>query len=205
MKIVLATANRDKAREIEAVLGGMGVELVPLDAFPGVRPAEEVGLTFEENARLKAVSVRDQTGLPALADDSGLEVDALGGLPGVRSSRFAGENAGYAANNRRLLAVLRGLPPEDRAGRFVCVAVVAHTDGEVFCARGTLEGRILAEARGSGGFGYDPLFLVPAYGRTLAEVGPEVKNRISHRARAMEGIRRHLASRMGPTLPEPFD
>lgn len=194
MKIVLATTNRDKVREIKAILGGAGVELVSLGAFPDVRAAEEHGTTLEENARLKAVSVRDQTGLPALADDSGLEVDALGGLPGVRSARFAGEQAGYAENNRRLRTVLRGLPPEDRTARFVCVACLAHAGGEVFYARGELEGVIIEEPRGSAGFGYDPLFLVPEYGRTLAELEPEEKNRISHRSRAMRGIAAHLAT-----------
>ena len=195
MKLVLATTNSDKVKEIRAVLQVSGLELISLDAYPRFRPAVESGSTFEENARLKAESVRDSTGLPALADDSGLEVDALGGLPGVRSSRFAGEHADYASNNLRLQAVLRGLPPDDRGGRFVCVACLAYPGGEIFCARGVLEGRIVEEPRGHSGFGYDPLFLVAGYGRTLAEVGPDVKNRISHRAKALEQIRDHLAQR----------
>jgi len=200
MKLVLATANRDKVREIEVILRGLGMELVSLGSFPDVRPPVEDGRTFEENARIKAVSIRDRTGISALADDSGLEVDALGGLPGVRSARFAGETADYAANNRRLQAVLKGLPEEDRAARFVCAACLAEAGGETFTVRGTLEGRIIEEPRGSSGFGYDPLFLVPEYGRTLAELGPGVKNRISHRARALEAIRFHLSERSG----EPF-
>lgn len=197
MRLVLATGNRDKVAEIRALLGGLELELVSLDRFPGVRSPEEGGTTFEENARLKAVSILEETGVATLADDSGLEVDALGGLPGVRSSRFSGEHASYAENNRRLLTVLRGLPSEDRTGRFVCVACVAHSDGEVFCGRGTLEGVIVDEPRGTSGFGYDPLFLVPQYGRTLAEVGPEIKNAISHRARAMKQVQAHLAERLG--------
>jgi len=204
MELILATSNADKIAEIRAVLGLPGLDLVSLEAFAGVRAAEEIGWTFEDNARAKAVSVRDQTGRAALADDSGLEVDALGGLPGVRSSRFAGGHADYAANNRRLLAVLEGLPPEDRAGRFVCVACLAFPDGEVFLARGTLEGSIVDEPRGSAGFGYDPLFLVPGYGRTLAELGPAIKNRISHRASAMVRVRRHLLERLRAG-GEPFD
>lgn len=200
MKLVLATTNQDKVREIRAVLEIDGIEMISLDAFPHIQAAVESGTTFEENARLKAISVRDQTGFAALADDSGLEVDALGGLPGVRSSRFAGENAGYASNNRRLRAVLRGLPAEDRAGRFVCVACLAYPGGEVFCARGVLEGRIVDEPRGCSGFGYDPLFLVPEYGRTLAEVGSDVKNRISHRAKALQQVRDQLALNLGRDL-----
>ncbi|MCK4546297.1 MAG: XTP/dITP diphosphatase [Candidatus Eisenbacteria sp.] len=205
MRIVLATTNQDKLGEIEIILAGAGVELVSLQSFPDVCPADETGRTFEENARIKAVSVRDQTGLTTLADDSGLEVDALGGLPGVRSARFAGERRDYDANNRRLAAVLRGLPPEDRTARFVCVACLAMPDGEVHCVRGTLEGVIIEEPRGSTGFGYDPLFLVQEYGRTLAELGPAIKNRISHRARAMEQIRDILIKMRGAHAREPFD
>jgi XTP/dITP diphosphohydrolase len=201
MRLVLATTNRDKVREIEVILRGLGIDLVSLDVFPDVRPGVEDGRTFEENARIKAESIRDQTGLSALADDSGLEVDALGGLPGVRSARFAGETADYAANNRRLQAVLKGLPSEDRTARFICAACLAEAGGETFTVRGTLEGRIIDEPRGSSGFGYDPLFLVPEYGQTLAELGAEVKNRISHRARALKAVRVRLLRRNG----EPFD
>ncbi len=192
MKLILATTNRDKVREIEVILKGSGIDLVSLDAFPSVCPPEEHGRTFEDNARLKAVSIRDQTGLPALADDSGLEVLALGGLPGVRSARFAGEKADYAANNHRLMAVLKGLPAEDRAARFVCSACLARLAGRVFVAEGVLEGVITETPRGSGGFGSDPLFQVPGYGRPLAELGAQVQHRISPRGRAMERIREHL-------------
>ncbi len=204
MRLVLATRNQDKIREIRLLLDGLGIELLSLDMFPSVISPEESGRTFEENARLKAVSIRDQTGLAALADDSGLEVEALGGLPGVRSARFAGDGADTSANNRRLLAVLRGLPPEDRAARFVCVACLAHVDGRVVSVEGALEGRITESSRGTAGFGYDPLFEVVERGRTLAELGMDVKNRISHRARAMRRIRDYLVRRARREEGEPF-
>ncbi len=182
-RLVAATKNPDKAREVRAVLAVVapGVELVEGLEWPDV---EESGDTLEENALLKARAVAAATGLPALADDTGLEVAALGGAPGVHTARYAGPGAGYAANRRALLAALEGVA--DRRARFrTVVALVVPGGGEVL-AEGVLEGRITSEERGSGGFGYDPVFEVE--GRTLAELGEDHKNRISHRARALAAL-----------------
>jgi XTP/dITP diphosphohydrolase len=182
-RLVAATKNADKAREVRAVLAGVapGVELVEGLDWPEV---EESGATLEENALLKARAVAAATGLPALADDTGLEVAALGGAPGVHTARYAGPGAGYAANRRALLTALEGVG--DRRARFrTVVALVAPGGGEVL-AEGALDGRITSEERGSGGFGYDPVFEVE--GQTLAEMGEDHKNRISHRARALAAL-----------------
>ena len=218
MTILVATRNPDKVREIEAILRGLDVSLVSLERFPDAPAAVEDGLTVEENALKKARTVRDATGVTALADDTGLEVDALGGAPGVYSARYAGEGAGYAANNRKLIAALDGVPDSERTARFRCVTALAlsASDGETvhrrmrerggedpaaiqgtsrvdaFVAEGILEGRIAREKRGTGGFGYDPLFEIPAAGKTLAEMGNDAKNKMSHRYRALIEIRELL-------------
>ena len=182
-RLVAATKNADKAREVRGVLAVVapGVELVEGLEWPDV---EESGDTLEENALLKARAVAAATGLPALADDTGLEVAALGGAPGVHTARYAGPGAGYAANRRALLTALEGVA--DRRARFrTVVALVIPGAGEVL-AQGVLEGQITREERGSGGFGYDPVFEVE--GRTLAELGEDHKNRISHRARALAAL-----------------
>ncbi len=182
-RLVAATKNPDKAREVAAVLAlvAPGVELVAGAEWPDVA---ESGATLEENALLKARAVVAATGLPALADDTGLEVAALGGAPGVHTARYAGPGAGYAANRRALLAALEGVA--DRRARFrTVVALVVPAGGEVL-AEGTLEGRITTAERGGGGFGYDPIFEVE--GQTLAEMGGDHKNRISHRARALAAL-----------------
>jgi XTP/dITP diphosphohydrolase len=215
MTIVVATRNPDKLREIEAILRGLDVRLVGLDEFGDLPPVIEDRETIEDNALKKARAVRDATGMCALADDTGLEVDALNGDPGVRSARYAGEGAGYEANNRKLLAALAAVPDDKRSARFRCVMALALADevGErvyrrmrdaandeirvtegasrvdAFVAEGILEGRITREKRGASGFGYDPVFEVPAAGLTLAEMGSEGKNRISHRYRALVEIR----------------
>ncbi len=204
-RIVLATKNRGKVRELEALLQEPRIALVSLDEVaPPDFDVAETGDTFEENARLKAEAVAKLTGLPALADDSGLVVDALGGRPGVYSKRFAGETATDQDNNARLLEELQGVPDAARAARFVCVLVLAEPSSAeesessgvarpLLVARGVCEGRIARVARGSHGFGYDPLFLVDALpGRTLAEALPSEKNAVSHRARAA----RVLAARL---------
>ena len=216
MTIVVATRNPDKVKEIEAILQGLDVSLVTLDRFKDVPPILEDGVTVEENALKKARTVRDATGMCSLADDTGLEVDALNGAPGVYSSRYAGEGAGYEANNRKLLEALAGVSGDDRAARFRCVmalalaknvgvrlfdkmkdaavgeAVVADAGKrcvDALVAEGILEGRIAGAKRGTGGFGYDPLFEVSGTGKTLAEMGADAKNRISHRYRALVEIR----------------
>lgn len=186
--LVIATFNPHKVAEISAILPGLGAGLRALSSFPGAVPPEEDGATLEENAVKKALAAARATGLPALADDTGLEVDALGGAPGVRSARYAGEGCSYADNNALLLSSLAGLPPERRFARFACVTALALPSGEVRTSRGTLEGRIAAVPRGANGFGYDPLFEVGAGSRTLAEFSEAEKNAVSHRAAALRGL-----------------
>jgi XTP/dITP diphosphohydrolase len=189
VKLVLATANPDKAAEIRAVLrdAGLDVELV---ARPGDVPeVDETGTTLEDNARLKAVALCGATGLPAVADDTGLEVDALGGAPGVYSARYAGEDVTYADNVAKLLRGLAGLDAAARTARFSTVALARWPDGREVAAIGEVEGVIAAEARGEGGFGYDPVFVpVEGDGRTFAEMSAEEKHRVSHRGRAFRTL-----------------
>jgi XTP/dITP diphosphohydrolase len=186
---VLATANPDKAAEIEAVLieAGAPVTLQPRDpSFPEV---DETGATLEENARLKALDVCDRSGSPAIADDTGLEVDALGGEPGVRSARFAGDEASYSDNVHLLLQRLRDVPERDRTARFATVAIARWPDGHEVAAVGTVEGVIATEPRGINGFGYDPVFVpVEGDGRTFAEMEPAEKHACSHRGRAFRTL-----------------
>lgn len=193
MELVLATRNPGKVRELSQMLAPLGYEVVSLDRYPGVPEIVEDGATFKDNAVKKAATVARHTGRLALADDSGLEVDYLGGAPGVHSARFAGEGHNDRANNEKLLNLLSGVPAEKRSARFRCVVAVATPDGRVFTAEGTCEGVITTEPRGEGGFGYDPLFLVPEYGKTFGELEPAVKNRISHRGRALALAREILA------------
>lgn len=184
MHIVLATRNQHKKQELIALLRGLDITIRTLDDFPEAPEVIEDGDTCEANAMKKAVEVARYTGLTAVADDTGLEVDALGGRPGVFAARYAGEQATYEDNCRKLLHELQGIPAERRRGRFVTVAAIATPDGKQMSATGVLEGVIAEEPTGSHGFGYDPVFVLPEYGQTLAQLSPEVKNRISHRARA---------------------
>ena len=187
MKVLLGTGNPAKLAEILAILGAIpGVEWVSASDL-GLPEPEEEGKTLEENAIIKAVTYAKRAGLPALAEDTGLEVEALGGAPGVLSSRFAGREKDYAANNRKLLELLEGA--ENRRARFRTVAVLALPDGRFWTSEGVLEGEIAREPRGSGGFGYDPLFIPKGDTRTLAELSPEEKNAISHRRKALEGLK----------------
>lgn len=187
--VVLASGNRGKLSELRTLLAETGFEIVPQRAFD-VPEAEETGLSFVENAILKARNAARHSGLPALADDSGLEVDALDGAPGIYSARFAGPGAGDAANNRLLLERLRDVPEARRTARFQCVLVhMRHAeDPSPLICQGSWEGRILTEPRGAAGFGYDPLFWVPELGASAAELTPAVKNRASHRGRAMAAL-----------------
>jgi XTP/dITP diphosphohydrolase len=193
MTLVLATRNAHKVREIGQILGG-GFSLRSLADFEGAPEVPEEGMTFETNAVQKATAVARALGLPAMADDSGLEVDALDGAPGVRSARFAGERATDEENNAKLLGLMAGLPEERRSARFRCVIAVAWPDGRVRTAEGVCEGRIAKAPRGAGGFGYDPLFVPEGHGQTFAELGEEVKNRISHRARALRRAKEMIFS-----------
>ena len=186
--LVVATFNPHKLGEIRALLPSLPVALKALSDFPGAGPVEEDGVTLEENAAKKALAAARFTGLWALADDTGLEVDALGGGPGVRSARYAGENASPSENNAMLLSALKGLPPEKRLARFICVMALSSPAGAVKISRGVLEGRITDAARGAEGFGYDPLFEVGRGPGTLAEFSPEEKNLVSHRARALKAL-----------------
>lgn len=192
--LVVATFNQHKLAEIRAILPELPVALKALGDFPGARPAVEDGETLEENALKKAEAAARFTGLWALADDTGLEVDALGGAPGVWSARYAGPGASGAANNAKLLDELAGLPQEKRAARFACVTALVSPAGEKFLARGVLEGRITTAPRGGSGFGYDPLFELAGSGRTLAELGGQEKNALSHRARALKALLPRLAA-----------
>ena len=185
-RIVLASGNPGKVREINQLLSGSDYEVVPQSAFE-VPEAEETGLTFVENALLKARNAARHSGLPAIADDSGIEVDALRGAPGIRSARYAGEGATDEANLQKLLADLEGVPEAERTARFQCVMVYLRRpeDPVPLIVQGTWEGRILTEPRGAGGFGYDPVFYVPEHGCSAAELTPEQKNAISHRGQAL--------------------
>ena len=186
---VLATANPDKAREIVALLGEEAPSLELVARPPEVPDVDEVGETLEDNARIKAVALCAATSLPAVADDTGLHVDALGGAPGVHTARYAGEDATYADNVEKLLGELDALPLEQRGARFATVAVARWPDGLEVAALGEVEGVITNTARGDGGFGYDPVFVpLEGDGRTFAEMTDQEKHALSHRARAFRTL-----------------
>jgi len=188
-KIVFATGNLGKVREINELLADHDLEVVPQSAF-NVSEAEEIGPSFVENAILKARNAAAHTGLPAIADDSGLEVDALDGAPGIYSSRYAGDGATYKDNLEKLLAELGDLPDAQRRARFQCLMVYlrhAEDPTPILC-QGTWEGRILFTPRGDNGFGYDPVFYVPSHDCSSAELPPDIKNRLSHRGRALRKL-----------------
>jgi XTP/dITP diphosphohydrolase len=195
--LLLASHNRGKLRELGALLAGVPVELVSLaTALPGRPQAIEDGVTFLDNARIKARAAAQATKMVTLAEDAGLEVDALGGRPGVRSARFAAEEATDAENNAALLQALEEVEDEHRAARFRCVMVLVDPWGEgearEIVAEGRCEGMIARQPRGGGGFGYDPLFVVSGFGRTMAELTEDEKNQASHRARAVAALRPSL-------------
>ena len=188
-RFVMASANPDKVAEIAAVLAEAGIVLAPRP--PDVAEVEETGETLEENARLKAVALAEATGLPAVADDTGLEVSALGGAPGVRSARFAGEEATYADNVAKLASAMQGC--EDRSARFRTVAMVRWPDGREVSVEGVVDGLIAESPKGEGGFGYDPLFIPDGCGgRTFAEMQAGEKNSVSHRGRAFRALAQAL-------------
>ncbi|MDK2815687.1 MAG: XTP/dITP diphosphohydrolase [Moorella sp. (in: firmicutes)] len=187
-RIVVATGNEGKAREFRELLRGLNVAVATLRDFPGLALPEETGNTFAENAILKARIVAESTGLPSLGDDSGLEVDFLKGAPGVYSARFAGEPSDDRRNNTKLLQLLAGVPWEKRTARFRCALALVIPEGDIYLAEGTVEGFIAYEPKGDYGFGYDPLFYLAEYGKTLSELGEEIKNNFSHRARAVQNL-----------------
>ncbi len=182
-RLLLSTNNPDKVREFREILAGLPLEVVTPASLRLELEVNETGTTFAENAAIKARAFHDATGLLSLADDSGLEVDALGGEPGVYSARYAGLTDG-PVKNRFLLEKLAGVPWERRGGRYVCEIAIVDEAGRLHRCRGVMRGKIALEARGEGGFGYDPIFYIPRYRRTVAEMSPELKNRISHRGRA---------------------
>ena len=186
--ILFATTNAGKLREVQAILAGLAVRLESLADHPAIPPAVENADTFEGNARLKAVHCSRLTKRWTLADDSGLEVDALGGRPGVHSARYAGPEGDAAANNAKLVRELAGVPLEKRTARFRCAVVLANGSEVLATASGSWEGLIVDDPRGANGFGYDPHFFVPHYGITSAEMTAEQKNRLSHRGQAFTAI-----------------
>lgn len=198
MKLVLASSNRGKLDELRHLLAGSGIELVAQSDL-GVEDAEETGLTFIENALIKARHASRVTGLPALADDSGLCVDALGGAPGLYSARYAGEPADPQRNIDKLLTELEGVDDDRRGAHFQCVLVVLRhaEDPQPLLVEGQWRGRITRQRRGAGGHGYDPVFLDQEHGQTAAEMPMELKNRISHRGKALERLRARLPEVLG--------
>ncbi len=185
MQLLIATRNRDKLRELRALSAELGLDLLSSDDIAGLAEVVEDAPTLRDNAIKKAVETAAFAKRLTLADDTGLEVDALGGEPGVRSARYAGEKASYHENNRKLLAALRGLPPEKRSARFRCVVAIADANGLVDTVEGICNGVIVPDEKGGGGFGYDPLFIPNGQVKTFGELSPDVKNRISHRAKAL--------------------
>jgi len=185
VKIVLATGNQGKVKELKAILSDLDVEVLSLKDFPEIGEIIEDGVTFTENAIKKAKAVTEAVNLIAVADDSGLEVDYLDGAPGIYSARYAGESSSDLENNLKLLSLLKDVPDEKRTARFRCVIAVSTPCGEMYTTDGTCEGVVGRKMKGELGFGYDPLFFLPEYNRTIAELDPEIKNRISHRGRAL--------------------
>ncbi|MDH4237106.1 MAG: XTP/dITP diphosphatase [Nitrospira sp.] len=188
-EIVLATRNRHKGEELMALLGDLGITIRTLADFPDAPDVDEDGATCAANAVKKAREIAHATGMVAVADDTGLEVEALGGRPGVYAARYAGEQATYEDNCRKLLQELAGVPTQKRTAKFLTVAAIADPTGQVQVTQGILEGRITDEPIGDRGFGYDPVFFLPELGKTLAELTPEEKNGLSHRAKAFANMR----------------
>ena len=196
MKIVFASGNEGKVREIREMLEGMGIELVSLKDYADVPEIVEDGKSFLENALKKAKIVSEFTGETVLADDSGLQVDVLGGEPGIYSSRYVGEKATDEENNFALLAKLKNIPQEKRTAFFCCVLVLYRKDGSYDYFEGKWNGQIIDERRGNNGFGYDPIFFVPDMKKTAAELPAEIKNKISHRGQAFAQLKKKLGERL---------
>src|SRR6266699_6152098 len=190
--LLLATSNPHKIEEFRAIFSDLPLRLLSLNDLQLDIEVEETGITVAENAELKARTYARSSGMLALADDSGLEIDALGGAPGVQSARYLGRQTSYEERFRRILEQLKGLPTEQRAARFRCAIALAEPSGYTRIVDGVIEGVIADSPRGEHGFGYDPIFLLPELGKTLAELAPELKNRISHRARAAQSARKLL-------------
>lgn len=200
-RIIFATGNENKMNEIRMILKDVGLEILSMKEAGVDIDIVEDGMSFEENAEIKARSVaRILTSDIVLADDSGLEIDYLDKAPGIYSARFAGEDTSYDIKNRILLDRLEGVPDEERTGRFVCAVAAVFPDGTVSTVRKTIEGRIAHESVGSNGFGYDPIFYVPEYGCTTAEMSPEQKNQLSHRGKALRAMRDILKEKISEDI-----
>lgn len=194
MTLLVATTNPGKLREIRSVLAGVPVTLVSLRDIPSIGEPEETGHTFEENARLKALHYSAHAGMTTVAEDSGLVIDGMDGEPGVHSARFLGPDATYPERFAEIFSRLEGPPEKNRAARFVCALAVANGGRIIYEARGTVEGEVAREARGGGGFGYDPIFYYPPYGTTLADVSEDSKLAVAHRGQAFRLLASWLAS-----------
>lgn len=196
-RVIIATKNKGKAKEFVSLFGDYGIEVKTLLDYPALPDVEETGKTFEENAVLKAKTISDQTGQLVIADDSGLSIDALSGRPGVYSARYAGASKDDEANIQKVLAELADVPAEERTARFHCVLAIARPGKETITVEGMCTGRITTEKSGTNGFGYDPIFWVEEFGKTMAELEPEQKNSISHRGKAMKKLGAQLADLVG--------
>jgi XTP/dITP diphosphohydrolase len=191
---MIATRNKGKIREIREALNGLGLRIYALSDFPNVPDIEEDGRNFTENALKKARFYSKYFGMMTVADDSGLEVDSLKGLPGIYSARYAGEGASSQANNQKLLRELQSVPISKRGARFKCILAIVSPDGKEAIAEGSCKGSIGFKEKGKRGFGYDPLFFLPGYGKTMAELSLKEKNKISHRGKALKKVRRIIQS-----------
>lgn len=191
-KLIFATGNENKMKEIRMILGDLDYEILSMKEAGIDADIVEDGKNFEENAIIKATAISKLSGCLVLADDSGLEVDYMDKMPGIYSARWMGEDTSYRIKNKAIIDKLEGVPDEKRTARFVCAIAAAFPDGRVVTKRGTIEGIIGYEERGENGFGYDPIFFLPEYGKTTAELSPEEKNQISHRGRALELIKSEL-------------
>ena len=195
-KIIFATGNEGKMKEGRMILKDLGLPVLSMKEAGVQADIVEDGTTFEENAKIKAVAVQKLTGALVLADDSGLEIDYLNKEPGIYSARYMGEDTPYSVKNANLISRLAGVPDEQRTARFVCAIAAAFPDGEVLTTRGTIEGIIGYEERGENGFGYDPIFYLPEYKKSTAELSPEEKNALSHRGRALRQMEEELRKRI---------
>ena len=201
MKIIFATGNQNKMKEIHMILQDLGMEILSMKEAGVSIDIEENGATFEENAMIKASAIAELPEVKAmnaivLADDSGLEIDHLNKEPGIRSARYAGTDTSYLIKNNLLLSRMKGVPDEERTARFVCVIAAVFPDGEKEVVRGTMEGRVAYEIAGANGFGYDPIFYLPEYGCTSAELSPEKKNELSHRGQGLRMMRKIMEKKL---------
>ncbi len=195
-EIILASSNKAKMRDLQEIMEGMDIRIIPLSDTGFTQEIEENGSTFAENAAIKAETVRDALGKPVLADDSGLEIDYLDKQPGIYSARFLGRETPYSEKNRIILEKLRDALEEERSARFVCAMALAMPGQQTIITQATMEGQIAYESKGENGFGYDPIFFLPEYGMTSAEISPAEKNAISHRGKALRMMKEEILKRI---------